>query len=92
MAIKRILRMRAIPVKTIELKGTLRVREERTKSNRTGENLYSALDTNETIELNGHLPSWWETNESNELKRTVRVSEIPTKKSNKRESFERSRC
>ena len=83
--------MRAIPVKTIELKGILRVLEERTKSNRTGENLYSARDTNETIELNGYLPSWWETNESNELKRTVRVSEIPTKKSNKRESSERSR-
>ena len=92
MAIKRILRVRAIPLKTIELKGILRVREEQKKSNRTGENLYSALDTNETIELNGYLPSWWETNESNELKRTVRVSEIPTKKSNKRESFERSRC
>ena len=84
--------MRAIPVKTIELKGILRVREERTKSNRTGENLYRTRDTNETIELNGYLPSWWETNESNELKRTVRVSEIPTKKSNKRESSERSRC
>ena len=83
--------MRAIPVKTIELKGILRVREERTKSNRTGENLYGARDTNETIELNGYLPSWRETNESNELKRTVRVSEIPTKKSNKRESSERSR-
>ena len=84
--------MRAIPVKTIELKGILRVREERTKSNRTGENLYGARDTNETIELNGYLPSWRETNESNELKRTVRVSEIPTKKSNKKESSERSRC
>ena len=83
--------MRAIPVKTIELKGILRVHEERTKSNRTGENLYGARDTNETIELNGYLPSWRETNESNELKRTVRVSEIPTKKSNKRESSERSR-
>ena len=83
--------MRAIPVKTIELKGILRVREERTKSNRTGENLYGARDTNETIELNGYLLSWRETNESNELKRTVRVSEIPTKKSNKRESSERSR-
>ena len=84
--------MRAIPVKTIELKGILRVLEERTKSNRTRENLYSARDTNETIELNGYLPSWRETNESNELKRTVRVSEIPTKKSNKKESSERSRC
>ena len=85
--------MRAIPVKTIELKGILRVREERTKSNRTGENLYSARDTNETIELNGYLPSRRETNESNELKRTVRVSEIPTKiEFNKRESSERSRC
>ena len=59
--------MRAIPVKTIELKGILRVHL-------------------------GYLPSWRETNESNELKRTVRVSEIPTKKSNKKESSERSRC
>ena len=84
--------MRAIPVKTIELKGILRVHEERTKSNRTGKNFYGARDTNETIELNGYLPSWRETNESNELKRTVRVSEIPTKKSNKKESSERSRC